>query len=119
MKIIKLYMLGENMSWDRFHKRLELGVFHRDPFVPYAYTQLLRYKKLLKSWALHFTPCAQLYEINASFYLWNTGLKTEFFKISYDILRRPPPTPPHPTPKMQIESFAKLVLPSKWSFITV
>ena len=36
----------------------------RNPFALYAQAQLLRYKKLLKSWALRFMPYTQLYEID-------------------------------------------------------
>ena len=56
--------------------RLELGIFHKDSSIHLHPTrQLLRYKKLLKSWALRFAPCVQLYEINP--------LDTQFYFPSY------------------------------------
>ena len=57
-------------SWSQFHKGWAHGANDRDSsihlpwFALYAYAQLLRYKKLLKSCALRFAPCSQLYEID-------------------------------------------------------
>ena len=48
-----------------FYKGLEWDLLHS--IAPSPYAQLLRHQKLLKSWVLCSTLCAQLYEIDPRF----------------------------------------------------
>ena len=60
----KLKVVKKPASID-FIKVKSLVIFIKKAlFAPYALEQLLRTKKLLKSWSLSFTQYAQLYEIN-------------------------------------------------------
>ena len=49
---------------ERIAQIIEIALSKLYPFAPYAYDQLLHYKKLLKSWVPRFALCAQLYEID-------------------------------------------------------
>ena len=77
------------LCWGRFHKGLELGAIHRDssihlrsPPTPYNHAC----KKLLKSWALCFAPCAQLYKINprSTYFITSRFLKISLVLWKFD-----------------------------------